>query len=163
MRRSRRRTTSGWPTIRSTGRASTTRPDVRPGRRDHPRGRHRRSDPHCQEHSIGAWDSGRARSLARPIDAGAVFIDDMVASDPQLPFGGIKKSGHGREPAAAGLREFTNVKTLWIGPALAEPPGQPEAWRGKDRGADRPSQRSVPGQPSVFPAPEAARCHAPAR
>ena len=67
--------------------------------------------------SIWTSDVATARQLSRRIDAGAVFINDVVMSDPRLPFGGIKKSGYGRELGSYGIREFTNIKTLWIGPA----------------------------------------------
>lgn len=70
------------------------------------------------EYGLGAaiWsrDTAAAQALARRIEAGSVFINAVVASDPRVPFGGVKRSGYGRELAAQGLHEFTNVKTVWV-------------------------------------------------
>jgi acyl-CoA reductase-like NAD-dependent aldehyde dehydrogenase len=60
-------------------------------------------------------DLTRARALARRLESGNCFINGMTASDPRLPFGGVKHSGYGRELSAFGIREFTNIQTVWIG------------------------------------------------
>ena len=66
--------------------------------------------------SVWTADVERGRRLAERVEAGMVFVNGMVASDARLPFGGVKKSGYGRELSTYGIKEFTNIQTIWIGP-----------------------------------------------
>jgi succinate-semialdehyde dehydrogenase / glutarate-semialdehyde dehydrogenase len=73
------------------------------------------------QYGLGAdlWtgDGQHGVEIARRIESGSVFINGMVFSDPRLPFGGTKRSGFGRELSTFGIHEFTNVQTIWVGPA----------------------------------------------
>ena len=75
------------------------------------------------EYGLGAalWsrDLAAAKEMARRIEAGSVFVNGLVASDPRMPMGGVKRSGYGRELGRHGIWEFTNIQTVRIGPAEA--------------------------------------------
>ena len=64
--------------------------------------------------SIWTKNLKKAKELTKQIDVGAVFINGLVKSDPRLPFGGVKTSGYGRELSHYGIKEFVNVKTIWV-------------------------------------------------
>jgi succinate-semialdehyde dehydrogenase/glutarate-semialdehyde dehydrogenase len=81
------------------------------------------------EYGLGAavWSrSERGLAVGRRIRSGALFVNAIVASDPRLPFGGIGRSGYGRELSAEGTREFTNVRTIYVGDGAAPLPAQAE-------------------------------------
>lgn len=64
--------------------------------------------------SIWTEDRGRGEQVARQIDAGCTYVNQLVKSDPRVPFGGVNESGYGRELARAGITEFVNKKTVWL-------------------------------------------------
>jgi succinate-semialdehyde dehydrogenase/glutarate-semialdehyde dehydrogenase len=64
--------------------------------------------------SVWTRDPQRGERLARGLECGAAFVNGLVKSDPRLPFGGVKRSGYGRELSWHGIHEFVNVKTVWI-------------------------------------------------
>jgi succinate-semialdehyde dehydrogenase/glutarate-semialdehyde dehydrogenase len=64
--------------------------------------------------SVWTGDPKRGEKFARQVNAGSCFVNGIVKSDPRLPFGGVKDSGYGRELSVHGIREFVNIKTVWI-------------------------------------------------
>jgi acyl-CoA reductase-like NAD-dependent aldehyde dehydrogenase len=65
--------------------------------------------------AVFTQDVTRGEAIALQLEAGCTFVNGMVKSDPRLPFGGVKASGYGRELSHFGLREFVNIKSVWIG------------------------------------------------
>jgi succinate-semialdehyde dehydrogenase/glutarate-semialdehyde dehydrogenase len=64
--------------------------------------------------SVWSRDAATAETIARTMESGSCFVNGITKSDPRLPFGGVKNSGYGRELSSQGIREFTNIKTIWI-------------------------------------------------
>ena len=64
--------------------------------------------------SVWTKDLDKGRRIAEKLNAGSIFINALVKSDSRLPLGGIKNSGYGREMAEAGIKEFTNIKTIFM-------------------------------------------------
>jgi succinate-semialdehyde dehydrogenase/glutarate-semialdehyde dehydrogenase len=62
--------------------------------------------------SVWSKDAARGEAFARRMQCGSAFVNRMVKSDQRLPFGGVKRSGHGRELSIHGIHEFVNIKTL---------------------------------------------------
>ncbi len=69
--------------------------------------------------AVWTRDVAQGEALARRIESGAVFVNGLVKSMPELPFGGVKKSGYGRELSYLGIREFVNQKSIWVGKEVA--------------------------------------------
>ena len=72
--------------------------------------------------AVWTSDTSRGERVAANVESGAMFVNGMTASDPRLPFGGVKRSGYGRELSSYGIREFVNIQTVWVGPAVAAAP-----------------------------------------
>ena len=64
--------------------------------------------------SVWTRDAARGEGFARQLQAGSCFVNGIVKSDPRVPFGGVKDSGYGRELSIHGIREFVNIKTVWV-------------------------------------------------
>jgi succinate-semialdehyde dehydrogenase/glutarate-semialdehyde dehydrogenase len=70
--------------------------------------------------NLWSEDAGERARFVRDVQSGMAFVNGMVTSYPDLPFGGVKQSGYGRELTEVGMYEFTNAKTVWIGPSSSE-------------------------------------------
>jgi succinate-semialdehyde dehydrogenase/glutarate-semialdehyde dehydrogenase len=78
------------------------------------------SHPYGLGSNMWSEDEDERAHFVRDITSGMAFINGMTTSYPELPFGGIKQSGYGRELTEVGMREFMNAKTVWIGPPSSE-------------------------------------------
>jgi succinate-semialdehyde dehydrogenase/glutarate-semialdehyde dehydrogenase len=78
------------------------------------------SHPYGLGANLWSEDEGERAQFVRDVASGMAFINGMVTSYPELPFGGVKQSGYGRELTELGMREFMNAKTVWVGPPSSE-------------------------------------------
>ena len=78
------------------------------------------SHPYGLGANLWSEDEGERAEFVRDVQSGMAFINGMTTSYPELPFGGVKQSGYGRELTELGMREFMNAKTVWIGPPSNE-------------------------------------------
>jgi succinate-semialdehyde dehydrogenase/glutarate-semialdehyde dehydrogenase len=78
------------------------------------------SHPYGLGANLWSEDEGERAQFVRDVASGMAFVNGMVTSYPELPFGGVKQSGYGRELTGLGMREFMNAKTVWIGPSSSE-------------------------------------------
>jgi succinate-semialdehyde dehydrogenase / glutarate-semialdehyde dehydrogenase len=78
------------------------------------------SHPYGLGANLWSEDEGERATFVRDIASGMAFVNGMVTSYPELPFGGVKQSGYGRELTGVGMREFMNAKTVWIGAPSSE-------------------------------------------
>src|SRR3978361_1881241 len=81
------------------------------------------SHPYGLGSNLWSEDEDERAPFIRDIASGMAFINGMTTSYPELPFGGVKQSGYGRELTELGMYEFTNAKTVWIGPPSSEQRG----------------------------------------
>jgi succinate-semialdehyde dehydrogenase/glutarate-semialdehyde dehydrogenase len=78
------------------------------------------SHPYGLGANLWSEDEEERAQFVRDVASGMAFINGMVTSYPELPFGGVKQSGYGRELTGLGMREFMNAKTVWVGPRSSE-------------------------------------------
>jgi succinate-semialdehyde dehydrogenase / glutarate-semialdehyde dehydrogenase len=78
------------------------------------------SHPYGLGANLWSEDEGERAQFVRDVESGMAFINGMTTSYPELPFGGVKQSGYGRELTDLGMREFMNTKTVWVGGPSAE-------------------------------------------
>jgi succinate-semialdehyde dehydrogenase/glutarate-semialdehyde dehydrogenase len=78
------------------------------------------SHPYGLGANLWSEDEAERAQFVRDIASGMAFINGMVTSYPELPFGGVKQSGYGRELTDLGMHEFVNIKTVWVGPPSSQ-------------------------------------------